>query len=163
VSSMTDMKFMFRGASSFDQTLCGAWKTSTADKRGMLDGSYGRMCTTTSTTTRTADPEEQISPAAVIGVFFGTSVSLCVIITVIVVVCCRYKAKRARQEGHVAVVAMVGIPTQNSIAKVPTAIKTDLHIANVTLGMPPALIESMDVAVPVDVIPVAVARVVDLV
>jgi hypothetical protein len=53
------MKEMFSGASSFAQTLCGAWLTSTANKDGMFDGSPGRICTpggkkTTSKTTSTS-------------------------------------------------------------------------------------------------------------
>ncbi len=52
------MSKMFKGASSFAQTLCGAWYTSTADKEGMLDGSSGLICTTSaSTSTPTSNGE----------------------------------------------------------------------------------------------------------
>jgi len=44
VSSVTDMYSMFYSASSFAQTLCGAWKTSTANKRAMFIGSPGKIC-----------------------------------------------------------------------------------------------------------------------
>merc|ERR1719174_3559147 len=60
VSGVTNMNAMFKGASSFSQTLCGAWRTSTADKDSMFDGSSGRLCTSiistpsTTTTTTTA-------------------------------------------------------------------------------------------------------------
>ena len=46
VSRVVNMKGMFSKASSFAQTLCGAWSDSTADKAGMFDGSSGRICTT---------------------------------------------------------------------------------------------------------------------
>jgi hypothetical protein len=54
VSEVTTMAEMFNGASSFAQTLCGAWLTSTADKDGMFDGSSARLCTSTSTSTSTS-------------------------------------------------------------------------------------------------------------
>jgi len=44
VSSVADMGYMFKGASSFAQTLCGAWKTSTAKKDGIFQDSSGKMC-----------------------------------------------------------------------------------------------------------------------
>jgi len=44
VSSVTHMHAMFDGASKFDQTLCGAWKTSTAKKDKMFNDSPGRLC-----------------------------------------------------------------------------------------------------------------------
>merc|ERR1712227_371700 len=44
VSTVTDMTDMFAGASSFTQILCGKWKTSTAKKDKMFDGSSGRFC-----------------------------------------------------------------------------------------------------------------------
>ena len=50
VSRVTNMEEMFSGASSFTQTLCGAWSASKAYKGGMFDGSFGQMCTTTTTT-----------------------------------------------------------------------------------------------------------------
>ena len=37
---------LFKGASSFAQTLCGAWLTSTAKKKEMFEGSSGRICST---------------------------------------------------------------------------------------------------------------------
>ena len=52
VSSVTNMIDMFKGASSFRHTLCGAWSASAASKRGMFDGSSGKLCTTTIITTR---------------------------------------------------------------------------------------------------------------
>merc|ERR1719174_348174 len=48
-----NMKEIFSGASSFAQTLCGAWSTSTAKKDGMFDGSSGRLCAATITTPST--------------------------------------------------------------------------------------------------------------
>ena len=50
VSRVTNMVEIFSGTASFTQTLCGAWSTSKADKDRMFDGSSGKMCTTTSTT-----------------------------------------------------------------------------------------------------------------
>jgi hypothetical protein len=47
------MEEMFSGASSFTQTLCGAWQTSTADKKEMFTRSSGRICTTSTTTSVT--------------------------------------------------------------------------------------------------------------
>merc|ERR1711939_106752 len=43
VSSVTDMDFMFYRASSFKQTLCGAWLESKASKKGMFVRSEGRI------------------------------------------------------------------------------------------------------------------------
>merc|ERR1719174_3592411 len=53
VSRVTNMEEMFSGASSFAQTLCGAWQTSTADKKEMFTRSSGRICTTSTTTSVT--------------------------------------------------------------------------------------------------------------
>jgi len=46
VSSVTDMEGMFYYATSFDQTLCGVWKTSdvTVRREGMFVGSTGKIC-----------------------------------------------------------------------------------------------------------------------
>ena len=44
VSSVTEMCFMFYDASSFAQTLCGAWKTAKANKDQMFEGSRGKLC-----------------------------------------------------------------------------------------------------------------------
>jgi len=45
VSKVNNMLFMFQSASSFRQTLCGAWKTTRANKAAMFVGSSGKMCT----------------------------------------------------------------------------------------------------------------------
>ena len=50
VSWVEEMTDMFSGASSFKQTLCGAWSTTTAEKKGMFDDSPGRICETSTTT-----------------------------------------------------------------------------------------------------------------
>jgi len=45
VSRVTNMYAMFSGASSFDQTLCGAWKASKAKYKDiMFAGSSGKLC-----------------------------------------------------------------------------------------------------------------------
>merc|ERR1719271_1462723 len=49
VSKVSDMWDMFKSASKFAQTLCGAWKASTAKmavnrKREMFKGSSGKIC-----------------------------------------------------------------------------------------------------------------------
>jgi len=44
VSKVTTMWYMFYQTFSFEQTLCDAWKTSTARKDNMFDGSPGRLC-----------------------------------------------------------------------------------------------------------------------
>ena len=44
VSSVTNMQYMFYYARSFSRTLCGAWKTSKANKDSMFSGSPGRLC-----------------------------------------------------------------------------------------------------------------------
>ena len=44
VSKVTNMAKMFKGASSFAQTLCGAWFASTANKEDMFEDSSGRVC-----------------------------------------------------------------------------------------------------------------------
>jgi len=41
---VTDMGEIFSGASSFARTLCGKWKTSTANKYEMFRDSSGKMC-----------------------------------------------------------------------------------------------------------------------
>merc|ERR1719331_1530998 len=41
------MEEMFSGAASFAHNLCGAWITSTANKDGMFDRSFGRIFTAT--------------------------------------------------------------------------------------------------------------------
>merc|ERR1712110_567714 len=53
VSSVTTMLGMFYRASSFAQTLCGAWRTSTAVKIHMFIFSRGRLCLSTSTRSTT--------------------------------------------------------------------------------------------------------------
>ena len=52
VSRVISMLGMFNEASSFTQTLCGAWSTSKADKTHMFDGSPGRVCTTTTSSSK---------------------------------------------------------------------------------------------------------------
>ena len=50
----TNMHHLLDGASSFAGTLCGAWvASSTADRDAMLDGSSGRLCTTSTTSSKT--------------------------------------------------------------------------------------------------------------
>ena len=44
VSSVTIMQYMFYSAQSFRRTLCGAWKTSKANKNWMFRYSSGRIC-----------------------------------------------------------------------------------------------------------------------
>ena len=59
VSKVTNMKQMFAGASSFARTLCGAWRTSTADKDSMFDGSFGRICTGRTTLMTATTPNSE--------------------------------------------------------------------------------------------------------
>jgi len=44
VSRVTNMTYVFKGASSFTRTLCGAWSTSTAKQEGIFEGSSGKIC-----------------------------------------------------------------------------------------------------------------------
>jgi len=44
VAKVQYMNTMFSGATAFSQTLCGAWKTSTAAKPDMFTGSKGKIC-----------------------------------------------------------------------------------------------------------------------
>ena len=59
VSKVGNMEEMFYGASSFTQMLCGTWQTSTADKKGMFDGSSGRICMSSVTTTTRISSSKQ--------------------------------------------------------------------------------------------------------
>merc|ERR1711934_1317109 len=72
VSSVIRMGFMFQSASSFKRTLCGKWKTSTASKNHMFDGSPGKLCTsiskTTSIETLTLTPVAIIAVVVIVGV-----------------------------------------------------------------------------------------------
>ena len=93
--------------------------------------------------------EDQPSPSGggagfvALYVVSGVLGSLCVIITIIVVVR-RIKVKWTRQ------LPVIAIPTQNPNENVPTATETDPPIETATLTMPPALMEDMD-ALPVAV------------
>ena len=53
VSNLQDISSMFHGAKAFEQTLCGAWAYSKAQKNNMFQDSHGSMCTTTTSTTTT--------------------------------------------------------------------------------------------------------------
>ena len=75
-------------------------------------------------------------------------------ITIAVVVCCRLKAKRTRQDqradtGHAihrqatVMAEEIEVLAEDSYA-IPTAAETDLPIANATLTIPPALTADMD-------------------
>ena len=64
VSKVTDMKEMFYLASSFKQTLCGKWKTSTANKDKMLYGSPGKIGACTSKITLANNPNANPNPNA---------------------------------------------------------------------------------------------------
>ena len=44
VSRVTNMDAVLYETYSFTHTLCGAWKTSKASKKGMLQGSQGKLC-----------------------------------------------------------------------------------------------------------------------
>ena len=44
VSRVTSMKYMFNKATSFSRTLCGKWKTSTANQEDMFLNSNGELC-----------------------------------------------------------------------------------------------------------------------
>merc|ERR1711934_276802 len=55
VSAVTDMGYMFYGASAFKRELCGvAWVNSKADKNNMFFNSPGLISSTVCTTTRHA-------------------------------------------------------------------------------------------------------------
>jgi hypothetical protein len=41
---VTNMDAVLYETYSFTHTLCGAWKTSKASKKGMLQGSQGKLC-----------------------------------------------------------------------------------------------------------------------
>ena len=43
VDKVTTMMWTFEGAAAFSRTLCGKWKTSTADKKEMFKGSKGKI------------------------------------------------------------------------------------------------------------------------
>ena len=64
VSKVGSMEEMFYGASSFTQMLCGTWQTSTADKKGMFEGSNGRICMSSATTSTRISSSKQ--PTSVI-------------------------------------------------------------------------------------------------
>ena len=57
VSSVNSMIQMFASASSFEQTLCGAWMDSKAEKDGIFEGSAGRICSKASPTLPQQDVE----------------------------------------------------------------------------------------------------------
>ena len=47
VGRVTDMRWMFYNAKAFEQTLCGAWLSSTASQSQMFTGSLGKIGTAT--------------------------------------------------------------------------------------------------------------------
>ena len=61
VSRVTDMGNMFNGAESFDQTLCGMWKSSTAYKDHMFDGSPGGLCNSKENTSARRDKPQLLT------------------------------------------------------------------------------------------------------
>jgi len=103
VSSVTNMRYMFQGASSFNHTLCGAaWVHSTADKRGMFVGSPGSIGTpttpgassttntiTTSTTKVTGTTEPVCNTVCIVGVTAGVVVTILAVVVVVVLLVVR--------------------------------------------------------------------------
>ena len=106
------------------------------------------------------DLSEQINAGdgGVVYAAFGVFISFCVVIVILVV--CRNKAKtrpehpvgdrHVIQRSHTAIAGAIDVPTENSIANVPTATSMHLPIANATLTTPPAS-EDLD-------LPIAVAQ-----
>ena len=115
------------------------------------------------------DPEDRSGDGDSLDVeltVFGVIFSLCFLIVIYVVLRNIHKARQeqpvgARQEqpvdngpaiqrAHTAIAAVVDVPTENSIANVPTATSMHVPIANATLTTPPAS-EDLD-------LPIAVAQ-----
>ena len=52
MSSVINMDYMFRFASSFNRTLCGKWKKSRVKNWQMFYGSPGKLCNSKATSTK---------------------------------------------------------------------------------------------------------------